>query len=337
MKHPQRIIISRTDSIGDVVLTLPMAGALKEINPDSKIIFLGSDYTRAVVSLSKHVDEFASWDDVSGLSDREKINWIINIKADAIIHVFPRTDIARFAKSAKIPLRIGTSGRLYHYLSCNKVVPFSRKNSDLHEAQLNLKLLKPLSDRLTLPSLQKLAGYYGIKSQREQNKTLYELTDKNKFNLILHPKSKGSAREWPLEHYSQLIGLLPKETFKIFVTGTAEEGDLIKSFLQQNKEQITNLTGKFSLTELIDFIQLCDGLVAASTGPLHLAAIFGKLAVGLYPPIHPMHPGRWAPIGHNAHYLVAVKKCSNCRKSLNCHCMNDISPQQVLNLIVKNA
>jgi len=70
LKHPGRIIISRTDSIGDVVLTLPMAGALKEINPGCKIIFLGRDYTRDVVSLSKHVDEFASWDDVWGLRKR---------------------------------------------------------------------------------------------------------------------------------------------------------------------------------------------------------------------------------------------------------------------------
>lgn len=337
MKHPGRIIISRTDSIGDVVLTLPMAGALKEINPGCKIIFLGRDYTRDVVSLSKYVDEFASWDDVRGLTIQEKVKWIKNLNADVIIHVFPRPDIARISKSAKIPVRIGASGRLYHYLNCNKIVPLSRKNSDLHEAQLNFKLLKPFSDRLVLPSIEKIAGYYGIVPDKKSNKKIDKLIDQTRFNLILHPKSKGSAREWPMEHYSELISLLPKEKFKIFVTGTTEEGQLIKSFLQENKDQMTDLTGRFSLTELIDFIQKCDGLVAASTGPLHLAAALGKLAVGLYPPIQPMHPGRWAPIGQNAYYLVTNKKCSDCRKSLNCRCMNEILPQQVANLIVKNA
>ncbi len=337
MKHPGRIIISRTDSIGDVVLTLPMAGALKEINPDCKIIFLGRDYTRDVVSLSKHVDEFASWDDVRGLTNQEKVKWIKNLNADAIIYVFPRPDIARISKSAKISVRIGASGRLYHYLNCNKIVPLSRKNSDLHEAQLNFKLLKPFSNRLVLPSIEKIAGYYGIIPNKKPNKKIDKLIDRTRFNLILHPKSKGSAREWPMEHYSELIGLLPKEKFKIFVTGTTEEGQLIKSFLQENKDQMTDLTGRFSLTELIDFIQKCDGLVAASTGPLHLAAALGKLAVGLYPPIQPMHPGRWAPIGQNAYFLVTNKKCSDCRKSLNCRCMNEILPQQVANLIEKNA
>ncbi len=60
----QKIILSRTDSIGDVILTLPMAGILKEMLTDCYIIFLGRDYTRDVVSLSIHIDEFISWDDI---------------------------------------------------------------------------------------------------------------------------------------------------------------------------------------------------------------------------------------------------------------------------------
>ena len=60
----QKIILSRTDSIGDVILTLPMAGILKEMFPQCKIIFLGNDYTCEVVALSDHIDEFISWDTV---------------------------------------------------------------------------------------------------------------------------------------------------------------------------------------------------------------------------------------------------------------------------------
>ena len=36
-----RIILSRTDSIGDVVLTLPMAAALKQSFPGCTVVFLG--------------------------------------------------------------------------------------------------------------------------------------------------------------------------------------------------------------------------------------------------------------------------------------------------------
>ena len=93
--------------------------------------------------------------------------------------------------------------------------------------------------------------------------------------------------------------------------------------------RITDLTGKMNLSQLMSFIAACDGLVAASTGPLHLAAALGIRAVGIYPPIRPMHPGRWAPLGRNATYLVLQKSCNDCRKQGACHCMEEITPDSV--------
>jgi len=53
MKHiqitNQTIAISRTDSIGDVVLTLPAPVWLKKKFPAIKIIFFGSTYTKPVI------------------------------------------------------------------------------------------------------------------------------------------------------------------------------------------------------------------------------------------------------------------------------------------------
>jgi len=337
MKQPRKIILSRTDSIGDVVLTLPMAGALKERFPDCELVFLGRNYTKDVVALSKHIDKFLSWDEVAGSSEKEKAEFLKKENADTIIHIFPKSEIAKASVKAKIPTRIGSTGRLYHYRYCNKLVPLSRKNSELHEAQLNFKLLKPVVGSVENPSLGEINDFYGIEPGTELNEKWTKLLSPKKFNLILHPKSKGSAREWPLDNYAELIHLLPEDRFKIFVTGTEEEGKMIRDFLVKNKDKLTDLTGKFALQELIQFIGVADGLVAASTGPLHLAAAMGKQAIGIYPPIHPMHPGRWAPIGKNAHFLVKDKDCNDCRKSLNCRCMNEILPQQVVDLIVENA
>ncbi len=105
----------------------------------------------------------------------------------------------------------------------------------------------------------------------------------------------------------------------------------------ENKKRITDLTGEFTLAQFISFINESNGLVAASTGPLHLAATLGKVAVGIYPPIRPMHPGRWAPLGQKANYLVADKSCNDCRKSGNCHCMAEVGPDQVKELLLKHA
>jgi len=88
-----------------------------------------------------------------------------------------------------------------------------------------------------------------------------------------------------------------------------------------------------SLAQLMSFIEACDGLVAASTGPLHIAAALGKTAIGIYPPIRPMHPGRWAPVGKQAKFAVIEKECSDCRNNGMCHCMQEISPEVIKNLI----
>jgi hypothetical protein len=53
----KRIIISRTDNLGDVILTLPMAGILKSEIPGCYILFLGKKYTKPLVDACEHVDE----------------------------------------------------------------------------------------------------------------------------------------------------------------------------------------------------------------------------------------------------------------------------------------
>jgi hypothetical protein len=46
--------------------------------------------------------------------------------------------------------------------------------------------------------------------------------------------------------------------------------------------------------------------------------------MGIYPPIRPMHPGRWAPIGAKAKVFVKEGECEDCRKTGNCHCIREI-------------
>jgi ADP-heptose:LPS heptosyltransferase len=89
------------------------------------------------------------------------------------------------------------------------------------------------------------------------------------------------------------------------------------------------MTGKLNLAEFISLIHNSDALVAASTGPLHLAAASGIHAIGLYAPMRPIFPTRWAPLGKNADFLVIEKQCRDCRKTTDCQCIRDISPESV--------
>ncbi len=325
-----KIIISRTDNLGDVILTLPMAGMLK--SPESMIYFIGKPYTKPVIEACRFVDVFL---------DREQIieNPAIlqNIEADVILFVFPDKQMARAAQKAGIPVRVGTGHRIFHWLYCNKLVNFSRKNSDQHESLLNFKLLEPLGIDHT-PTLTEIPSLYGLQPPEEKlPDEITSLLQPEKINLIFHPKSKGSAREWPMENYYQLANALNPDKYGIFITGTAAEGTLIE---QQQAQlfalpHVHNLTGKLTLGQLIRFISEADGLVACSTGPLHIAAALGKHTLGIYPPMRPIHPGRWAPVGKQAEVLVLNKNCDDCRKTQNCTCIQAITVHQVLKRIEK--
>jgi ADP-heptose:LPS heptosyltransferase len=334
MYSHKNILISRTDSIGDVVLALPMAGVLKELFPDCKVFFLGRDYTRVIIDSCKHIDRFVSWDEIVKSGVTEGLIQFKSLKVDVIIHVFPRKSIAEIAKKAGIPLRIGTSSRHYHWSTCNRLVGLSRRRSIHHEAQLNLKLLVSLGAKKKF-DLSEIPSYYGISTAKPPDIKYNSLLSKEKFNLIIHPCSKGSAREWRMKNYQGLLDILPKNKFKIFISGTEEEGQMTRPFLMDKYPDVVDITGKMPLPELINFISAADGLLAASTGPLHIAAALGKYALGLYAPMRPIHPGRWAPLGENASFIVKEKYCSKCRHKERCECIEGITPPEVLKKLLQ--
>jgi ADP-heptose:LPS heptosyltransferase len=327
---PQKIILSRTDNLGDVILTLPLAGFLKSQIQGIELYFIGKAYTKPLIESCKFIDYFL---DKEEILQNPKI--LEEIKAEAIVFVFPDKSLAQLAAKLNIPLRIGTSHRLFHWLYCNKRVSFSRKKSNLHEAQLNFKLLKPLGFEV-LPTFEQIGQWYGLEAKAELPSEVEILLSNSFPKIIIHPKSKGSAREWGLNKYQELIESFSTQNYQFLITGTASEEAQIKqefpTLLEDTKA--INLTGQLTLAQLVSLIARADALIACSTGPLHIAAALGKVAVGLYPPIRPMHPQRWQPIGTNAEVLVLKKECNDCRKQTQCACIRSITVSEVREKVI---
>jgi heptosyltransferase-3 len=324
------ILISRIDAIGDVVLTLPLAGWLKQNVPRVRVLFLGRTYTAPVVACCQHVDQFLNWDEVKDLPVAEQIKFFKKNQISSIIHVFPNKHIAMLARRAGIKQRIGTRSRWFHWFTVNTLVTLSRRHSPYHESQLNFTLLRPLGLK-KIPTLPEVTNYLDFSKTEPLPEKWQAYLNTNKPRIILHPKSKGSAREWGLTHFAQLARQLHDLGWQVFISGSAAEKELLHDWLRENQYFITDITGKLTLSEFVSFIKACTGLVGASTGPLHLAASVGVHALGLYPPIKPMHPGRWAPIGLQADYLVLPKDCSDCRKIAgNCTCIQAIRVAEVV-------
>ncbi|MBS1616786.1 MAG: glycosyltransferase family 9 protein [Bacteroidetes bacterium] len=318
MQKPHSILISRTDSIGDVMLTLPLATILKQSFPGIRIGFLGKKYTKPVIACCSAVDEFVDCEDfLSGT--------VIGKNWDVILHVFPRKDIAWKAFRLGIPIRIGTSSRPYHWLSCNRLVKLHRKHSELHEAQLNTCLLRPLGID-SFFSKDQLGTYYSLDRLEPLASEFSSLLEPGKFHVILHPKSQGSAREWGLENFASLARMLAADNIQVFISGTEKERSSLAPLLKQVGQEVVDISGRMSLSQFIAFIATCDALVAASTGPLHIAAALGKRALGIYPSIRPMHAGRWGPLGPKAIAFSEKESCEACRNAPeNCHCIREIS------------
>lgn len=292
--------------------------------------FMGKSYTRPVIEACKYVDAFI---DVEDFLQKDILPG--GEAPQCILHVFPKSAIAKRAKRIGIPLRIGTTNRLYHWFTCNKLVKLSRKKSDLHEAQLNLKLLQPFGVQ-EFYTLQDIVPLFGLENLVSLPKQFASLIKKDKYNLILHPTSQGSAREWPLENFLQLIEMLDKNKFNIFISGTAKEKERMQWLFDKAGDLVTDITGKMTLPEFMAFINQCDGLVAASTGPIHIAAVLGKDALGIYPPMRPVHPGRWAPLGINAQVFVLDKQCDACKgNKVPCDCSMNISPAWLVEALDK--
>jgi heptosyltransferase III len=307
-----------------------MAGYLKEHFPGCRIIFLGRTYTRDVVSLSSYVDEFFNYDELQSAAPKERLNMLRLRNADIIVHVLPRRNLAFLAQRAGIPMRAGTTNRVYHWFTCNRLVRFSRRRSTLHEAQLNLKLLSFLKADTNVP-LAEFPEYYGFTRLPALPVSFQSMLDRNRTRVILHPRSKGSAKEWGLENFAELVKHLPEDKYQVFIAGTGEDKQSMSEFLAKEKTAI-DVTGKMSLAEYIAFINACDALIAASTGPLHIAAALGKMAIGLFSSRRPMHPGRWMPLGKNAHHLVHDGSCS-CAADPACDCITRIAPARVKQML----
>jgi heptosyltransferase-3 len=308
-----------------------MAGILKSYFPSCRILFLGRTYTRDIVQVSRHIDEFINYDDLQKLQLREQADLIKAAGADVFLHVYPRKSIAALAFRARVRHRAGTRSRWYHWFFCNHLLRLPRKSSNLHESQLNLRMLRFLGIKDWF-SLEEIPSFYGFEKVPVLEEKFSALLDPARVNVILHPRSKGSAVEWGLSNFGELISLLPSKKYKVFISGTTEDERRMKEFISMFPEAY-NLCGKLSLSQFIAFISKADALVAASTGPLHIAAALGIGAVGLYSGRRPIFPRRWAPLGIKAKALTFEQLCRQCASGKNCDCIQKIKPARVKEIL----
>ncbi len=303
---PKCILVSRVDAMGDVVLSLPLCGVIKKYYPGCKIIFLGRTYTKSIAKACVHVDEFMNYNDWNIPS--AEISALLNSKKiDTVFHLLPNKNVLRECKKAKIKYRIGGINKIIYLLTCNILVPFSRRKSRLSEAQLNIKLLRAINI-YEVPSREEVYKYYGLNKIAQLSEQNKKILDGEKFNLILHPLSNRNAREWGLDNFCALIKMLDADRYNLFITGSKSETEILQNWITENSLTVIDVSGELDTEQLIAFIAAADGLVASSTGPVHIAAAAGINTLGLYENTWTKRGERWGPIGKKAEYLECVNE-----------------------------
>ncbi len=283
----RRIIISRTDRIGDVVLSLPSFVSLKKCFPACELTAFVRDYTSDVVSSCPDVDRVVTYDpDESIFTTVSKMK---RVHADSILILYPRLRLAVAAFLARIPIRVGTAYRWYSFLF-NRRVREHRKDSVKSEAEYNLSLVEAIGCNAKALETNLRIDEKGICKAKD----FLNRKQIDKF-AVVHPGSGGSAADWSPAHFKSLCERITDELqIHVVVTGSKTENDLCAS-IAEGIPNCVNSAGKFTLVEFIALLSLASLFVSNSTGPIHLAAAAGTPVVGIYPNNKPMTPKRWAP------------------------------------------
>ena len=306
----QRIIITRTDRLGDVILTLPLITEVKKIFKNARVMFFMKNYTKELLSGYAGIDEILTVEDAVGFSD--KYNLFKEKAPDLVINVKPEFDLALIFFLLGTKYRIGTGYRWFSFLYNCKVYQH-RKTSDKHESDLNLNLISNISDGASAD--KKFYFHYTGEEEIELNKKLktFNLSTEDKF-IILHPGSGGSAKDLPGEKFSEFINIFSEEFIDhgIVMTGLENESALANEILNnsagKSRGRITDLTGKLSLKELMILTDHSDLFVSNSTGPIHIAGALNKKIIGFYPNEKHMSELRWGPLGDKS---IIIKPVDN--------------------------
>lgn len=351
-KYYKKILLVKFWGIGNVIMLLPAAHALREKYPDAQLDFLtlhsnkeilkASDifyniYTIDIKSFSKFIITFLR--SLAVLKDRN-YDLIIDFEQFARFSALFCSIIGK-----KNIIGFKTKGQHRHFLYTNSTI-YNNKNHITKSfyslaglaGAIHKDYIRPI------PIICKESDIYEMEGML-RNFGIY----KEDILVILHvgTSENFTLRRWPPEYFAGLADrLIDRFAVKIIFSGLSNETMLIKKAIgyAKNKEMIINASGKFNFNQFISLIKLSDLVISADTAPIHLASCLSVPVAGLYGPNTPFLYGPWG--GHSIWFYKNLD-CSPCITNYNAKinkcrhpegegvCMKQISIEEVF-LGIKN-
>ena len=331
----KRILITRTDRLGDVVLSTPVIRFMRRRYPSAYIAFMVRPENRDVVESNPHLDEVIVYDKRGA----QKSFWktflfalkLRKKKFDIAIVLHPTNRVHIMSYLAGIPVRIGYDRKMPWFLTKRKT--HEKQKGEKHEIDYNFDLLT-------------YAGFNTERAERcpyivtsDDDKKLVEVI-KKEFGIgenviAVHVGASCPSKRWAPERFAYVADkLAEKYQADIVLVGGEETGRLADEMVLKMKMKPINLIGSLLVGELAEFLAGCRVFISNDSGPVHVAVavktptvvIFGRSDPGL-------SPERWAPVGDKDivfHRDVGCEKClaHNCGKGFEC--LKAVTAEEVL-------
>ncbi|MGL5683334.1 MAG: glycosyltransferase family 9 protein [Marinifilaceae bacterium] len=327
-----KILIIRFSSIGDIIQNMNVLGGLKKRFPDAEIHWITRKDMASFLAMDKRIDKVWAFDKNSGFKGLVKMG--LELRAQKFDYVYDAHCNIRSA----ILNQIITPTLPY-------ASRFAQRGKDrwkrflLFNFRIN-KFPKPFKGAV---SFQEPLNKWGVTDFVDNYKDWHfptEYGDKwkniiNKTTITLVPSANWEMKRWPIEHWQQLIKLLPHNNF-IILAGPSDT--FCDEIAAAAPDRVTNLAGKSNLLESCYLVHQSNFVVSGDTGFLHAADLFNIPTVSIMGPTAFGYPNKSTSV--NFETPLPCRPCTKdgrgkCSQQIYKRCLVEVTPQSVANHIMK--
>ncbi len=297
----EKVLLIRLDRIGDLILSLPIDESLARLGYESE--WWIAEGLGFITANAKPIRKTFQIKRKFSVEEFKRLYSVLKSSkfSTAIVFHAPWW-IVLLLYVVRVPVRVGPKSQWYSFLFYNHGIRQKRSESLKSELEYNFSLVEE--------GLGKELGRQSLKLFSAQRFDLKKWKLEKQKYFVVHPGMSGSALNWEVKNYIDLIDKLVR--FKeVVITGTRTD----EAFLTEIRTNFSRhprvhfLDSKLNGAELIFVLQNAAGVLAPSTGVLHLAASTGVPTFGVYSPVKVQRPERWGPQGANTKVFVPEVQC----------------------------
>ncbi len=319
-----RILISRMSAIGDAILTLPVACALRDRFPAAHIVWViekkAAPMVRGHRSLDAVIELERGWFTSPGGIRRTR-NLLRPHRFDMSIDCQGNTKSALAGWLSGAGRRIGYAGghggELSRLLNNVRVTPVFK-----HLTDRSLELLTPLG--IHSPEIQwqlplsELARTWAARWRR---------TIPGPQLAVLNPGGTWASKLWEVDRFAATATYLNERYGyrSAVVWGTPDERAMAEKIVRLASGSAV-LAPDTDLHHLASLIATSDLFISGDTGPLHMSVAVGTPTIGLYGATRPGDSGPYAQIALQRAYESGSRRH---RRSADNHAMREIKVEHV--------